>query len=474
MLHTNYSELRSQLDNGSITAKTVVANYLENIAKANDLNAFNEVFALEATQQAEKVDEKLKAGTAGRLAGMVIAIKDNIAIEGHILTASSKILGDFKSLYSSTVVQRLVAEDAIIIGRTNCDEFAMGSSNENSAFGVVKNPLDTSRVPGGSSGGSAAAVAANLCHAAIGTDTGGSIRQPAAYCGIVGLKPTYGLVSRHGLVAFGSSFDQAGPLTRSIDDSFLIVDIIKGQDGKDATLTNQSVEVLLSEKPSKKLKIAVLKESISSDGIDAEQKAELLKLLEKLKQEGHSVEIIDFPLLKYGIPVYYLLSTAEASSNLSRYGGVGFGYRSENAKDLESTYKKSRTEGFGKEVKRRIMLGTFVLSEGYYDAYYTKAQKVRRMVVDNLNARFAEGFDVILTPTTTGVAFKIGEKTDDPLKLYLEDIFTVTANLAGLPSISIPFSKNSEGLPFGLLLTAPAFMEKELFAASVQIEKLIQ
>lgn len=411
---------------------------------------------------AEKVDEKLKKGTAGKLAGLVIGIKDNICYKGHKVSASSKILENFESLYDATVVERLKKEDAIIIGRLNCDEFAMGSSNENSAFGPVKNPWDRERVPGGSSGGSTAAVAANLCHAALGSDTGGSIRQPASFCGVVGLKPTYGRVSRYGLIAYASSFDQIGPITKSVEDAALIFKTIAGPDNYDSTMSRKPVPEFNKEKEAgKKYKISFIKECVENPGLDREIKERIESLINKLKADGHTVEPVDFPLLGFLIPTYYVLTTAEASSNLSRFDGVHYGYRSPNAFDLESTYKKSRAEGFGPEVKRRIMLGTFVLSAGYYDAYYSKAQKARRMIKEKTEDILKE-YDFVLTPSTPNTAFKFGQKSGDPVSMYLEDIFTVQANLAGLPAISLPLGQHSNKMPFGLQLMASAFEEEKL------------
>lgn len=421
-------------------------------------------------EKAKLVDEKIKGKTAGKLAGLVIALKDNICYKHHKVTASSKILGDFESLYSATVVERLLAEDAIIIGRTNCDEFAMGSSNENSAFGNVKNPHNIKCVPGGSSGGSAAAVAADLCLAALGTDTGGSIRQPASFCGVVGYKPTYGRVSRYGAIAYASSFDQIGPLTKNIDDSALILEVIAGKDEYDSTASSRPVPSYSKELnlPTKKFRIAYLKDCFENPGLNAEIKARINEIISKLRSEGHTVDAVDFPFLDYLVPTYYVLTTAEASSNLARFDGINYGYRSPNAFDVESTYKKSRSEGFGKEVKRRIMLGTFVLSAGYYDAYYSKGQKVRRLLQNKINGIF-DNYDFILSPTTPGTAFEFGQKGADPIAMYLEDIFTVLANITGHPAISIPSGRHSNNLPFGVQFTGKAFADAELLAFSKDV-----
>ena len=418
-------------------------------------------------EKAKLVDEKLKSKTAGRLAGMVIALKDNLCYKGHKVSASSKILEGFESLYNATVVERLLAEDAIIIGRCNCDEFAMGSSNENSAYGNVLNPLDIKRVPGGSSGGSAAAVAANMCIAALGTDTGGSIRQPASFCGVVGYKPSYGRVSRYGAIAYASSFDQIGPLTKTVEDAALIMEVIAGKDEYDSTASSKPVTPYSKElkKTPAKLRIAYIKDCLENEGLNPEIKNRINDVISKLKAAGHTVEAVDFPYLDYLVPTYYVLTTAEASSNLARFDGINFGYRSKNATDLESTYKKSRTEGFGVEVKRRIMLGTFVLSSGYYDAYYSKGQKVRR-VIQNKTNEILEKYDFIILPTTPGTAFEFGQKSADPIAMYLEDIFTVQANITGLPAISLPMGKHSNGLPFGLQVIGKNFADAEVFAFS--------
>jgi len=444
---------------------------LDRIENHKDLNIYLEVFSEEAQTQAQKVDLKLQQGTAGRLAGMVIALKDNICYKGHRVSASSKILEGFESLYSATVVERLLAEDAIIIGRLNCDEFAMGSSNENSAYGAVKNPHNSSKVAGGSSGGSAAAVAADLCQVALGSDTGGSIRQPAAFCGVVGLKPTYARVSRFGLIAYASSFDQIGPLTKSIEDAAIVTEIIAGKDENDSTSSSVSVSNFSNLEGSvEKKHIAYFKEYIDTPGLDPEIKENFLQLIESLRAEGHTVEEQSFSHLDVIIPTYYILTTAEASSNLARFDGVHFGYRSPNAHDLESTYKMSRTEGFGEEVKLRIMLGTFVLSSGYYDAYYTKAQKVRRLIQERTKAVF-EQFEFILMPTTPNTAFDIGLKNEDPTIAYLEDIYTVHANLAGVPAISLPLWKSKKNMPIGIQLMAPAFKEQDLLTFSQYLMK---
>ncbi|MBK9285631.1 MAG: Asp-tRNA(Asn)/Glu-tRNA(Gln) amidotransferase subunit GatA [Sphingobacteriaceae bacterium] len=463
--------LNADLLAGKVSCVNLVTDLISSIKLKKHLNAFLEVFEKSAMEQAQKVDEKIQKGQAGKLAGVVVGIKDNICYKGHKVTASSKILEGFESLYSATVVERLLSEDAIIIGRLNCDEFAMGSSNENSAFGNVLNPLNEKCVPGGSSGGASCAVAANLCHVSLGSDTGGSIRQPAAFTGTVGLKPTYGRVSRYGLIAYASSFDQIGPITKNVKDAALILQIIAGQDKNDNTTSSRIIpEFSNSLNSGKKYKIAYLKECVEAEGIDSEVKESVLNQIEKLKTAGHQVQAVSFPFLEYLVPTYYVLTTAEASSNLARFDGVHFGYRSKDVKDLESTYKKSRSEGFGKEVKRRIMLGTFVLSAGYYDAYYSKGQKVRKLIQSKTNEILKE-YDLIITPSTPGTAFEFGKNSQDPIKMYLEDIFTVQANIAGIPAISIPSGIHSNGLPMGIQIMAKSFDETAMFDLASEIEK---
>ncbi|MDA9808555.1 Asp-tRNA(Asn)/Glu-tRNA(Gln) amidotransferase subunit GatA [Flavobacteriales bacterium] len=458
--------MQNALNNDTTNVVEITKNYLQNITENQHLNAFIEVFSDEALEQARLVDEKLASCNAGKLAGMVVGIKDNLCYKNHRVTASSKILDGFESLFTATSVQRLIDEDAIIIGRLNCDEFAMGSANENTIYGTVKNPLDNSKVAGGSSGGSAAAVSAGLCLAALGSDTGGSIRQPAAFCGIVGLKPTYARVSRSGLIAYASSFDQIGPLTNNVSDAALILEVIAGKDDFDSTVSKKDVDNYSTAKfDNKPKKIAYISECLNRKGLDSEVKEFIENKIDKLKSEGHIVEPISFPYLDLLVPTYYVLTTAEASSNLARFDGVHYGYRSENITDLESTYINSRTEGFGEEVKRRIMLGTFVLSAGYHDAYFTKAQKIRRLIKDKTNEMFEE-YDFVVSPTTPHTPFEIGKKQADPTVMYLEDIFTVQANLAGNPAISLPLGKHSNGLPIGLHLMADNFKEADLFAFS--------
>lgn len=458
-MYKTFSEVKQALSAGR-TVVEIVSDYLSAIDANKELNAFLEVFETTALQQAQAVDAKLKAGTAGKLAGVVIGLKDNICYKGHRVSASSKILENFESIYSATIVERLLAEDAVIIGRLNCDEFAMGSSNENSAYGPVKNNLRLSHVPGGSSGGSAVAVSAGLCTVALGSDTGGSIRQPASFTGTVGLKPTYGRISRYGLIAYASSFDQIGPLTNNIEDSALLLEIMAGKDPMDSTSTSRPVENYTAFSTPSKQRIAYLKEALENENVDAEVRQRLENIIAQLRAEGHTVEPVSFPYLDYLVPTYYVLTTAEASSNLSRFDGVHYGHRSTQAQGVEETYVLSRTEGFGPEVKRRIMAGTFVLSHGYYDAYYTKGMKVRRVLQDKTKAIFAE-YDLLLLPTTPTTAFESGA-VNDPIQMYLQDIFTVHANLTGNPAISIPLGHHSNGLPFGIQLMADAFKEHEL------------
>ena len=461
--YSSLNEIKSELQSGNITVEELVKNYLSQVELNAHLNAFNEVFTDEALIRAAEVDQRIKQGTAGKLAGMVIGIKDNICYKDHQVSASSKILENFTSIYSSTIVERLIAEDAIIIGRCNCDEFAMGATNESSYYGPVKNYADNTRVSGGSSGGSAVAVQANMCHAAIGTDTGGSVRQPAAFCGLIGLKPTYGRVSRHGIIAYASSFDQAGPITRSVEDAALLLEVMAGADEYDSTLSQVPVEDYSAnlQASTGKKKIAYLQEALTSPGVDEDIKNALSANIEKLRAEGHTVDAITFEHLDYLVPTYYILVTAEASSNLARYDGVHYGYRSPQATDLVSTYKRSRSEGFGIEVKRRIMLGTFVLSAGYYDAYYAKAQKVRRLIREKTESILTE-YDFILVPSSPEPASVIGKVEKDPVVGYLADIFTVQASLAGVPAISLPAGNNAEGLPLGLQLLTKHFGEQEL------------
>ncbi len=468
-MYHNFAEVKIALSSGK-SVLDIVEEYLLNISQNKDLNAFLEVFEDSVRQQAAAVDLKIKAGNAGKLAGLVVGIKDNICFKGHKVSASSKILEGFESLYTATALQRLIDEDAVVIGRLNCDEFAMGSSNENSAFGPVLNPVNRKTVPGGSSGGSAAAVAAHLCTVALGSDTGGSIRQPASFTGTFGIKPTYGRISRYGLIAYASSFDQIGVFSNSLEDNALVTEIMAGSDEFDSTASSKPVGNYHPENQIGKKRIAFIQESFETDGINPEVKNRMLEIIEKLKSEGHVVEPVSFPYLDYMVPTYYVLTTAEASSNLSRFDGVHYGHRAANAKGVEATYKESRTEGFGPEVLRRIMAGTFVLSHGYYDAYYTKGQKVRR-VLQNKTKEIFNDFDFILTPTTPSSAFELNA-VSDPIQMYLQDIFTVHANLTGNPAISLPFGKTAENMPFGIQVMAKPFEEKVLYDFSSYLEKI--
>jgi aspartyl-tRNA(Asn)/glutamyl-tRNA(Gln) amidotransferase subunit A len=467
------AEIQQDLSTGFIQCKDLVDFYLKSIHSAQNLNIFLEVYEEEARLRAAEIDQKIAAGTQGKLAGLVLGIKDVICYRGHGLTAGSKILSGFESMFTATALQRLLAEDAIVIGRQNCDEFAMGSSNENSAYGPTRNPVDPERVPGGSSGASAAAVAANLCHASLGSDTGGSVRQPAGFCGTIGFKPTYGRVSRWGLIAYASSFDQIGPITKSVEDTARIMEVMAGPDQLDNTASTEEVPAYsgsLATNSSRKYKIAYIKEALESPGLDPEIQSYTKNLIHEIEAEGHEVKMVDFPYLDYVVPCYYILTTAEASSNLSRYDGVHYGYRSPKAQTLEEVYTMSRSEGFGDEVKRRIMLGTFVLSAGYYDAYYTKAMKVRNLI-QRETLKILQDFDFILTPTAPTPAFKLGEKTDDQIEMFLSDIYTVHANLAGIPAISLPLGEHSNGLPFGIQFMGRAFKEDDLLSFSAQIVK---
>lgn len=465
-MYGDFHSTRAALAAGQTTCEQTVLYFLERIKATAQLNAFLEVYESEALDRAKSIDEKIKSGTAGPLAGMVLGNKDVLNHKGHPTTSSSKILGGYKSLYNATAVQRLLDADAMIIGRCNCDEFAMGSSNENSAFGPARNALDEARVPGGSSGGSAVAVQAGLCHAATGTDTGGSIRQPASFTGTFGIKPTYGRVSRYGLIAYASSFDQIGVFTNTVDDAALLLEVMSGKDSMDATTADVKVDAYTKALQfNDTVSVAWYSEALNSKGLDPEIKQGVETVLAKLRDQGHAVNEASFDMLDVLVPTYYILTTAEASSNLARFDGIRYGFRSENAHDLESTYRKNRSEGFGEEVKRRIMLGTFVLSAGYYDAYYTKAQKARRVVRERTEALLKEN-EFIVLPTTPTTAFKIGEKTDDPIAMYLADIYTVQAPIAGLPAVSLPLGKHSNGLPYGVQVIGRRFGEARLLAFS--------
>ncbi|MGZ3950414.1 MAG: Asp-tRNA(Asn)/Glu-tRNA(Gln) amidotransferase subunit GatA [Flavisolibacter sp.] len=449
---SSFEQFHANLKNGAVSCVQAVQHYLNAIEENKHLNCFLEVFAEEALQRASELDNLPRSG---KLHGVVIGLKDNICYKGHKTSASSKILQNFTSLYSATAVDRLVQEGAIIIGRLNCDEFGMGSSNENSAFGPVLNPNDRSRVAGGSSGGSAASVKAGLCMASLGSDTGGSVRLPADFCGVVGYKPSYGRVSRYGLLAYGSSFDQIGVLAQSVKDIAKVLEVIAGPDEFDSTVL-QSPLPPIDLHSTKKYRVAYFPQWIEHPSLDPEISARIKDQIDLLTANGHEVEPVSFDLSDFIVPTYYVLTTAEASSNLSRYDGARFGYQSAKAADnLYNFYQQNRTEGFGTEVKRRIMLGTFVLSTGYFDAYFTKAQQVRQQLKQQTELIFKD-FDFILAPNSPTVAYKIGEKHKDPVAMYMGDIFTVFANLTGVPAISLPLFKHSSNLPFGLqLLSSP-------------------
>ncbi len=474
MTHS-YRELRRRLDEGRTTCSDVVADSYGRIEEGRDLNAFLSLFQERAESRAAEIDERLKAGTAGPLAGMTIAVKDNMAVRDQGLTCGSKILTGFTSLYTATAVERLERADAIVVGRTNMDEFAMGSSNETSYFGPTLHPLDRERVPGGSSGGSGVAVAAGMTCAALGSETGGSVRQPAAFLGLVGVKPTYGRVSRYGLVAFASSLDQISPFANNVHDAALVMETIAGHDPNDATSSPEPVPSYidgLDTADVRGLRIGVPEEYFI-DGMHPSVITSLDDLRRRLTDAGAEISTISLPHTEYTIPCYYVIATAEASSNLARFDGARYGYRSPNARTLEEMYEMSRSEGFGPEVKRRIMLGTFVLSSGYYDAYYRKAQQVRRLIHDDMANAFGK-VDLILAPTTPTPAFRLGEKMNDPISMYLSDIFTAATNLAGNPAISIPIGTDPEtSLPVGAQFIAPHFGEAGMFAASAWVERAL-
>ena len=460
------------LQNGQTTCVEAVRCYLELIQSKNHLNAFLEVYDEDALKQATALDlQRTSDTTLAPLHGVVVGLKDVISYKSHHLSAGSKILENFTAIYNATAVEKLLAAGAIIIGRQNCDEFAMGSSNENSAFGPVKNAIDETRVPGGSSGGSAVAVQAGLCMISLGSDTGGSVRQPADFCGVVGLKPTYGRISRYGLIAYASSFDQIGIFSNTVEDAALVLEVISGEDDFDSTVSPEEVPAYTSllNSEDKKYTLAYFKESLDHPGLDPAIKSETESFIKRLTALGHTVKSVDFELLEHVVPTYYVLTTAEASSNLSRFDGVKYGFRTDQKNiDLTELYKDSRSKGFGKEVQRRIMLGTFVLSAGYFDAYFTKAQQVRRLLNDKTKQIFAE-FDAIISPTVPSTAFKIGEKSSDPVEMFLADIYTVFPNLVGIPAISIPLFKHPNGLPFGLQVMTSHFDEVSLLRLSKQL-----
>ena len=472
--YRTHSDVLQDLHQGKTTCVALVQHYLERIEATRHLNIYIEVYADEALARAAALDARMAAAPAsvGRLFGAVVALKDVICYKDHEVTAASGILRGFRSLFSATAVERLLAEDAILIGRVNCDEFAMGSGNENSYYGPVRNAADPERVPGGSSGGSAAAVQADTCLVALGSDTGGSVRQPAAFCGVVGLKPSYGRISRHGLIAYGSSLDQIGVISHSVEDAALLLEVMAGADEYDSTASELPVEAYsAAQLPERPMRIACFRTAFEHPGLDGGIRQLSMDFIGQLRAAGHSVEFVEFEYLDFLIPAYYVLAAAEASANLSRYDGVRFGYRSAGASDLQTTYTRSRTEGFGDEVKRRIMLGAFVLSAGYYDAYFAKAQQVRRLIHDRTKEIFRD-YDFILMPVAPTTAWRIGEQRDNPIEVYLADIYTVQANLAGIPAIALPLGLHpGDGMPVGIQLMANAFEESKLLAFAKSLLK---
>lgn len=474
ILNLTCKQLRDSIAKGEVKSSDAVSAVFERIEKHDArIGAFLSTFKADALAKAKEVDEKVAKGqSVGVLAGVPVAVKDNMCTTFGATTCASKILENFHSPYNATVIEKLLFADAVIIGKTNLDEFAMGSSTENSGLKKTVNPWDKSRVPGGSSGGSAAAVAAQMCFAALGSDTGGSIRQPAGFCGVTGLKPTYGRVSRYGLVAYGSSLDQIGPLTRNVEDCALMLNVIAGHDEKDSTSIDKKTAPMCDflsgvEKGVKNLKIAVVPQLF--EGADSEVVQSIKDAIEIYKKLGAKIVELEIPHFEYAIAAYYLIATAEASSNLARYDGVHYGYRTKNAGDYIEVYTKSRAEAFGTEVKRRIMLGTYALSSGYYDAYYLKALKVRNLIRSDFTAAFGKA-DCIVMPTSPTTAFKIGEKTADPLQMYLSDIYTIAVNLAGVPAVSIPCGFDKKNLPVGLQIIAPTFQEEKLLRIAKMFE----
>lgn len=467
-------EIRCGIIEKKFTAIEVVTSLFERISEVEPkIDGYLTLCEEEALLQAKKIDKKVSKGeTLGKLAGIPIAIKDNICTDGIKTTCASKMLHDFIPPYDATVVKKLKEEDAIIIGKTNMDEFAMGSSTENSSFKNTRNPWDTDRVPGGSSGGSAAVVGAGMAPLSLGSDTGGSIRQPAAFCGVVGLKPTYGLVSRFGLIAFGSSLDQIGPFGKNVKDTALTLEVIQGEDKLDSTSVKQSFTkdyLGTIEDGIKGMKVAVPVEFFKS-GLDEEIAASIKESIEKLKSLGAIVEEISLPITEEGLSAYYIISSAEASSNLARFDGIRYGYRTEDFANLDELIEKTRSEAFGEEVKRRIMLGTYALSSGYYDAYYNRAQKLRKKIKEEFNAVF-DKYDIILSPTSPVLPFKIGEKSNDPVEMYLADIYTININLAGIPALSMPCGFSKSGLPIGLQIIGSHYCEEKILRAAYTLEQ---
>ncbi|MCU1314314.1 MAG: Aspartyl-tRNA(Asn) amidotransferase subunit [Acidobacteriaceae bacterium] len=468
-------ELRDGVVEGRLKASDLVNGYLKRIEERNpEINAFLSIAADSAQRTAHALDAAAQRGDPlGPLAGVPVGIKDVITMEGQPATAGSRILEGYTPPYTATAVRRLKAAGAVIVGKLNCDEFAMGSSNENSAYGPVQNPVAPGRVPGGSSGGSAAAVAAEMAAATLGTDTGGSIRQPASFCGVVGVLPTYGRVSRYGLIAFASSLDRIGPLSRTVEDSARVLGVIAGHDPLDATSSKQPVPDYVAElkQPVAGLRVGIPDEYFA-EGLDPEVKQAVEQAIGALRSQGCTITRVSLPHTRYAVPTYYVLATAEASANLERFDGVRYGYRAPDADTLSEMYRKTRDRGFGPEVKRRILLGTYVLSAGYYDAYYRKAQQVRRVLTEDFLKAFSI-VDVLVTPVAPTPAFRLGEKTDDPVSMYLADIYTVTASLAGICGISVPCGASTEGLPIGAQILGPHFGESTVFRAARAVEQAL-
>lgn len=468
-------ELVKKIQDKEISCVEVVDYYIKEIEKKEDkIDAFLLLQTEDALKKAKELDEKIAKGEkVGRLVGIPIAIKDNMCTRGVKTTCASKMLEDFVPPYDATVIKKLEEEDAILIGKTNLDEFAMGSSTENSAFKITKNPIDTTRVPGGSSGGSAAAVGAEMVPLALGSDTGGSIRQPASFCGIVGMKPTYGLVSRYGLIAFGSSLDQIGPFSMTVEDNAYLLNILAGEDELDGTTAKGLDKKDYTENIDsgiEGMKIGIPKEFIEEEGLDPEIKDVILKDIEALRELGAEVEEFSLPATKDGLAPYYIISSAEASSNLARFDSIRYGYRTKEFTSVEELVEKSRSEGFGREVKRRIMLGTYALSSGYYDAYYNKAQKFRAKLKQDFKEAFKK-YDIIIGPVSPILPFKIGERCEDPTAMYLADIYTININLATVPALSMPGGKSSDGLPIGLQLIGDVFTEEKIYKVAYALEK---
>ncbi len=477
IIRSNAYYIREAVRSGEMSAREVVETFLEVYRRMDgEIRAYLHVDEESALAAAEEVDAAVAKGKdPGRLAGVPVAVKDNICTKGMPTTCASRILEGFVPPYSATVIERIVNEGGIVLGKTNLDEFAMGSSCENSAFGPTKNPVDRGRVPGGSSGGSAAAVASGEAVCALGSDTGGSVRQPAAFCGVVGLKPTYGRVSRYGLVAFASSLDQIGPITRTVRDAALLLEVMAGKDPLDSTSADEEVPEYTREMETAlkdgNVTVGVPREFFD-EGLDPETEEVVTGTIEEMKKNGVKVVDISLQYTPYAVATYYVIATAEASSNLARYDGVHYGYRTADFKDIVEMYSRTRREGFGDEVKRRIMMGTFVLSSGYYDAYFLHAQKVRRLIKDEFDRVFASRVDFVVGPTTPTPAFKLGEKVDDPLAMYLSDVYTISANLAGIPAISVPCGRTAEGLPVGFQIMGPAFSESRLLALAHMVEEI--